>query len=122
MGQPIVVVEQPSRSHRGVVRFETNRALSGMGHERYPDRASANGVRPVDELARRLFDRGGVAGVHINGNIITVDLERGYTTEGMREIIEDLYLYYREPVDGAEEPEQSPAEGAGEDAVAEPTS
>jgi len=110
MGQPIVVAEQPSRSNRGVVRFETNRALTGMGHERYPNRETANGVRPPDELARRLFDHGGVAGVHINGNIITVDLERGYTSEGMREIIEDLYLYYREPVEGEEAVEEPTAE------------
>jgi hypothetical protein len=120
MGQPIVVAEQPSRSNRGVVRFETNRALTGMGHERYPTRESANGVRPPDELARRLFDNGGVAGVHINGNIITVDLERGYTSEGMREIIEDLYLYYREPVAG-EEPAEPVASETADEAPAEGT-
>ena len=119
MGQPIVVAEQPSRSNRGVVRFETNRALTGMGHERYPTRESANGVRPPDELARRLFDHGGVAGVHINSNVITVDLERGYTSEGLQEIIEDLYLYYREPAAGEapaeaderREPAEAPAGG-----------
>ena len=102
MGQPIVVAEQPSRSNRGIVRFETNRALTGMGHERYPTGRRPTGCGPPDELARRLFDHGGVAGVHINGNIITVDLEQGYTSEGMQEIIEDLYLYYREPVEGEE--------------------
>jgi hypothetical protein len=113
MGQPIVVAEQPSSSHRGVVRFETNRALTGMGHERYPSREAASGVRPPDELARRLFDHGGVAGVHINSNIITVDLERGYTSDGMREIIEDLYLYYREPsADAPEAPAEETAETA----------
>ena len=34
MGQPITVVAKPS-SRSGVVRYETNRALTGMGHERY---------------------------------------------------------------------------------------
>ena len=34
MGQPITVVEKPS-STPGVARFETNRSLTGMGHERY---------------------------------------------------------------------------------------
>jgi hypothetical protein len=111
MGQPIEVAEQPSRSNRGVVRFETNRALTGMGHERYPTRESATGVRPPDELARRLFDRGGVAGIHINGNVITVDLERGYTSEGMREIIEDLYRFYHEPT-GEEQAADAPAADA----------
>ncbi|MEJ7585796.1 MAG: hypothetical protein WKF43_17315 [Acidimicrobiales bacterium] len=96
MGQPIAVVEQSSPSHPGVVRFETNRALTGMGHERYLTRADAEGPRPPDELARRLFDHGGVAGVHMNSNIITVDLEKGYTSAGLVDIIRDLYLFYRE--------------------------
>lgn len=69
-----------------------------MGHERYPTRADAEGTRPPDELARRLFDQGGVAGIHINGNIITVDLMKGYTTDGMADVIRDLYLFYREGV------------------------
>jgi hypothetical protein len=117
MGQPVVVAEQPSRSNRGVVRFETNRPLTGMGHERYPSRESATGVRPSDELARRLFDAGSVDGVHMNGNIVTVDLKRGYTSEGLREIIEDLFLYYREPTgepaeDGSAEPAEEVPEPA----------
>ena len=117
MGQPIAVAEQPSRSNRGVVRFETNRALTGMGHERYPSREAATGIRPPDELARRLFDHGGVAGVHINGNIITVDLVKGYTSEGLKEIIEDLYLYYREPT-GDEAASEGDGEAANEGAPA----
>ncbi len=36
MGQPIVVVEKPSIANPGMVRFETNRALTGMGHELLP--------------------------------------------------------------------------------------
>jgi hypothetical protein len=83
-----------------------------MGHERYASRDAATGVRPVDELARRLFDHGGVHGVHINGNVITVDLERGWTSEGMREVIEDLYLYYREP---AAEATPTPEDDTGRD-------
>ena len=34
MGQMVAVSEQPSASP-GIVRFELNRALTGMGHERY---------------------------------------------------------------------------------------
>ncbi len=98
MGQPIIVNEKPSVTHPGMVRFETNRALTGMGHERYPSREAAVGTRPPDELARRLFDHGGVGAVHINGNIITVDLAKGGTTDGMSEVIHDLYLFYREGV------------------------
>ena len=98
MGQPIIVTEKPSIAHPGMVRFETNRALTGMGHERYATREAARGHRPPDELARRLFDHGGVAGVHVNGNIVTVDLEKGRSSDGMAQIIHDLYLFYREGV------------------------
>lgn len=97
MGQPIVVVEKPS-SAPGVVRFEANRSLTGMGHERYRSRDAATGTRPPDELARRLFDTGRVAGIHVYSNIVTVDLAKGATAEGMREIVEDLFLHYREGV------------------------
>ena len=34
MGQPVTVIEKPS-SRGGVVRYEINRTLTGMGHERY---------------------------------------------------------------------------------------
>lgn len=97
MGQPIVVAEKPSASHRGVVRFETNRTFSGMGHERYSSPPDDAATRPPDELARRLFALGGVLRVHVNGNIITVDLEKGHTSEGMATTIEDLYRFYRDP-------------------------
>jgi hypothetical protein len=33
--------------------------------------------------------------VHVNSNVITVDLGRGATSDGIAEIIEDLYTYYR---------------------------
>lgn len=93
MGQPIAVVEKAS-SNAGVVRFETNRALTGMGHERYRSLADTVGTRPPDVLAHRLFERGGIEAVHINGNIVTVDLAKGYTSIGLKEVIEDLYLFY----------------------------
>lgn len=93
MGQPITVVEKPS-SRPGVVRFEINRSLTGMGHERYDSREDAEGDRPPDELARRLFDRGGVDAVHINSSIITVDLTKGHGADGIADIIKDLFLFY----------------------------
>jgi hypothetical protein len=34
MGQQVAVVEKPS-PRPGVLRFETNRSLTGMGHERF---------------------------------------------------------------------------------------
>ena len=72
MGQPITVVVKPS-SRAGVVRYETNRALTGMGHERFRAGDEISGGTPTDELARRLFARGGIAGVHVNGNVVTVE-------------------------------------------------
>lgn len=101
MGQSIVVNEKPS-SYPGVVRFETNRAFTGMGHERYRAGTEVWGERPPDELARRLLARGGVAGVQINGNIVTVDLDKGYDADGLKSIIENLYRFY---------PDQPAAEG-----------
>jgi hypothetical protein len=98
MGQSIVVTEKPS-SHRGVVRFETNRALTGMGHEHYRAGEEVWGNRPPDELARRILARGGVAAVHVNGNVVTVDLEKGHDADGIRDIVENLYRFYPDAVD-----------------------
>lgn len=93
MGQPITVVEKRS-SNPALLRFETNRPLSGMGHERYEDSPSEMLVRPVDELARRLFAAGGVEYIHINGSVVTVRLGGGHTGEGLGDIVRDLFLYY----------------------------
>ena len=51
MGQPVTVVEEAS-SRPGVVRFSTNRVLSGMAHESYSAAPDPLADRPVDELAR----------------------------------------------------------------------
>ncbi len=109
MGQPITVVEKPS-SRTGVVRYETNRALTGMGHERYRAGDEILGTAPADELARRLFDRGGITGVHVNGNVVTVELtEAEAEAEGIDEVIASLYLYW---VEGVEVPSDDELMGA----------
>lgn len=97
MGQPIVVVQKPS-STKGVLRFEINRSLTGMGHEPYASAAAATGDRPPDVLARRLFEHGGVTAVHVFSNMITVELSPGESGEGMRELIEELFIHYRDGV------------------------
>jgi len=107
MGQPITVVEKPS-SRTGVVRYETNRALTGMGHERYRAGDEILGTAPADELARRLFDRGGIIGVHVNGNVVTVELAEA-EAEGIDEVIASLYLYW---VEGVEVPSDDELMGA----------
>ena len=109
MGQPITVVEKPS-SRTGVVRYETNRALTGMGHERYRAGDEILGKAPADELARRLFDRGGISGVHVNGNVVTVELTNADAeAEGIDEVIASLYLYW---VEGVEVPSDDELMGA----------
>jgi hypothetical protein len=100
MGQPVTVIEKAS-SIPGVVRFEINRSITGMGIERYTGPESVVGARPVDELARRLFERGGVTSITANSNMITVQLASGASTMGMKGLIEELFLYYREGVEVA---------------------
>ena len=92
MGQLVTVEEKPSK-RPGIVRYVLNRALTGMGDERFTLDNPPTGDRPPDELARRLLDSGKVAGVSLNGNVVTVELD---TTDhvGLKEIIEDLYTYY----------------------------
>lgn len=97
MGQPIVVVQKPS-STKGVLRFEINRSLTGMGHEAYANAAAAAGDRPPDVLARRLFEHGGVDAVHVFSNMITVELSAGESGAGMRELVEELFIHYRKGV------------------------
>ena len=97
MGQPVTVLEKPSR-RGGVTRYELNRVLTGTGHETYDVDSVIDGVHPADELARRLFARGGIEQVHVNANVVTVLPERGRDLAGVKEIIEDLYTYYLEGV------------------------
>ncbi len=98
MGQPVAVVEKPSTSP-GIVRFESNRTLTGMGHERFASAGDAFGPRPAAELARRLFATGKVAGVHVYANIITVELIRGdgaraNDSSGLVDVVRDLHKYW----------------------------
>jgi hypothetical protein len=94
MGQLVAVTEKPSTSP-GVVRFELNRALTGMGHERFRSAAEAFGPRPAAELARRLFATGQAAAVHIYSNVVTVDLAKGATSAGLAEVVRHLYQYWQ---------------------------
>ena len=93
MGQDVTVVEKAS-SRPGMIRFETNRPLTGMGHERYASIDDVVGDRPVDHAARLLFETGQVDLVHIYGNLITVELARGATSQGLAELIEGMFTYY----------------------------
>jgi hypothetical protein len=98
MGQSIAVSEKPT-GHKGIVRFEVNRPLTGMGHERYRSLDDCTGDRPPDILARRMFERGGVRAVHVYGNQVTVDLEPFGTAEGLIDIVRGLFTHYVEGVE-----------------------
>ena len=120
MGQPITVVEHSSSSNPAILRLETNRPLSGMGHERYLEPPSELLQRPVDELARRLFAVGGVERVHINGSVVTITLAGGSRGEGLADVVRELFLHYTgtpaevqaEPLDEADASPESLADAA----------
>ena len=114
MGQPITLIEKPS-SVPGTVRFEINRNLTGMGHERYVAGQEVLGDRPPDVLARRLLERGGIDAVHIYNNVITVDLDEHRDESGLAEIISELYTYYRPGVPVPTEADFATGESAATD-------
>ena len=94
MGQLVAVTEKPSSSP-GIVRFELNRTLTGMGHEHFDSAADAFGPRPAAELARRLFATGQVDAVHVFSNIVTVELARGGSAAPLTDVLTTLYRYWQ---------------------------
>jgi len=94
MGQPVHVLQKPS-SVPGVLRFETNRTLTGMGKEIYHSVDDILRDRPPDVLARRLFEHELVTGVTVYGGVVTVHVLNPKVADEIQEIIEDLYLYYQ---------------------------
>ena len=94
MGQMVGVVEKKSTTP-GIVRFELNRSLSGMGHERFDSVVQAIGSKPSASLARQLFATGKVDSVHVYGNIVTVDVAKGYDSGGLADIVREMYRYWK---------------------------
>ena len=120
MGQLVGVVEKQSATP-GVVRFELNRSLSGMGHERFTSAADALGPRPAAALARDLFATGRVAGIHIYGNMVPVGLTDGHDSTGLIDIVREMYRYWKPGVEPPtfedlqpDEPAAVPAGGDGD--------
>jgi hypothetical protein len=93
MGQPVHVLHKPS-STPGVLRFETNRNLTGMGKEIYRSIDDVVRDRPPDVLAKRLFEAGGVSGVTVYGGVINVQADDS-RADALQKVIEDLYLFYQ---------------------------
>ena len=121
MGQMVGVVEKKSTTP-GVVRFELNRSLSGMGHERFASTVDAIGSKPSASLARQLFATGKVDSVHVYGNIVTVDVAKGYDSAGLADIVREMYRYWKPGVEAptfddqpAEEAAAAPAADGGGD-------
>ncbi len=117
MGQQVAVVEKPS-PRAGVLRFETNRSLTGMGHERFTSVTDAVGPRPAAALARQLLSTGKVDSVYIYGNIISVDIARGFNGDGLADVVRNMYQYWKPgmemPTFDAPEEEAAPAATAGD--------
>lgn len=111
MGQLVGVVEKPS-SAPGVVRFELNRSLSGMGHERFASVVDAIGPSPSASLARELFATGQVDGVHVYGNMVTVDISKGFDSVGLSDIVVEMYRYWKPGVVPPEFEDLQPEEPA----------
>lgn len=127
MGQLVSVVEKPS-PRPGIVRFELNRSLSGMGHEHFASVADAYGGSASAHVARQLFETGRVAEVHVYGNIVTVELERGFDSSGLADVISRMYWYWKPGVEPPSfedlQPDEPPAsepsaggDGGGDDAM-----
>ncbi len=92
MGQPVTFL-RTSSPRPGLVRFELNRTLTGMGHERYRAGDEILGVRPCDELARRMLATDRLSSLHIHGSVITAELAGG-DASGLGDVIASLYTYY----------------------------
>ncbi|MGH9043105.1 MAG: NifU N-terminal domain-containing protein [Acidimicrobiia bacterium] len=99
MGQPITVTSRPG-VRPDVMHFELNRSLTGMQTDRYTAVEDATGVKPPDELARRLFALG-VTGVTVYSSSVTVTAAPEQWDD-LRPKVEDtivnLFLYYRDGV------------------------
>ncbi|MEZ5140404.1 MAG: hypothetical protein R2711_17020 [Acidimicrobiales bacterium] len=59
--------------------------------------------------------------MQINGNMVTVDLAKGFSSEGLLEIIEDLYRFYPDAPEGAEAAGEADQAAAGAADADEPT-
>jgi hypothetical protein len=92
MGQPVTLIRSSS-PRPGIVRFELNRSLTGMGHVRFRAGDEITADDPAARLASRLLEAEGVEGVHIYGSVVTCQITNG-EGDGLEERISALYTYY----------------------------
>ena len=120
MGQP-VAVEHKAGGSAAVIRIETNRSLTGMGHERFTSADEAKGTRPAAVVARRMLESGQVKWVHVHGNMLTAETVPGADQAVIDTIVRDLYQYWKPgmvPPSAEELAAMMPAEAAPAAAVA----
>ena len=109
MGQPVTVVKKDS-GRDGLISFELNRSITGMGHESYSS-APVELIEPeldgnvADDLARELFEHlgEGLNRVHINSNIVTLELT-GADARGaeIQTLLENMFLHYEKRIPDSE--------------------
>jgi len=92
MGQPVTLIKTSS-PRPGLLRFELNRSLTGMGHVRYEQGDEIVADDPASVLAARLFEAGGVKAVHVYGSMVTVELASTDVGD-LESVIGGLYTYY----------------------------
>lgn len=92
MGQPVTLIKTSS-PRPGILRFELNRSLTGMGHVRYSAGDEITADDPGSELAARLFEAGGVEAVHVYSSVVTVTLASTEVGD-LETVIGGLYTYY----------------------------
>jgi hypothetical protein len=66
-----------------------------MDHERYSQDQEILGTRPPDELAKALFNLGGIEKIHMNSNVITIDQSKGQISPAqIVKTITEMFTYY----------------------------
>jgi len=109
-----------------MVRFELNRSLTGMGHEHFASIRDAVGPRPAAALARQLLATGQVESVYMYGNIVTIDVSKGHTADGLSDVVRNMYQYWKPgmemPTFDAPAEEAAPAAAASGDGGGAPES
>jgi hypothetical protein len=96
MGQTLTVAVTPG-ARPEVRNFATDRSITGMAIERFPDAASAaRATKPANVLARRLFEMG-VRSVSVYSNTVTVEADAAAwpaLEPKVTHAIEYLFHYY----------------------------
>ena len=96
MGQPITVTMRTG-GRPDIRFFECNRSITGMAIEVYIAATGAEGDRPPDVLARRLFEAGATK-VTIYSNVVTVEASSEKWSGGLEAkatyLIEHLFEFY----------------------------